>query len=159
VNVDDSIISRIDQQLGSLADSAGQKSMEAVSNIQRNFALLPGIIQTAMNEARTPEQLQQKLMAVQKVMDSMTPQIAKSFAKLPTEMQQTLSQSSAAFTSWTGMETFRQKVVTNVDQAVAAFNKLSPAIGQISGPVTGLSAQFSTAANGKIGRASCRERG
>src|SRR5690606_25216995 len=63
-------------------------------------------------------------------------------------MQQTLSQSSAAFTSWTGMETFRQKVVTNVDQAVAAFNKLSPAIGQISGPVTGLSAQFSTAANG-----------
>src|SRR5690606_15271886 len=60
VNVDDSIISRIDQQLGILADSAGQKSMEAVSNIQRNFALLPGIIQTAMNEARTPEQLQQK---------------------------------------------------------------------------------------------------
>lgn len=148
IKVDDSIISLIDQQLGILSDTAGKKSLEAVNNIQRNFALLPGIIQTAMNEARTPEQLQQKLMAVQKVMDSMTPQIAQSFAKLPTEMQKTLSESSAAFTSWTGMETLRQKVVTAVNTVRVAFASLNPAIGIIRTSLSSLSTSAASAGQG-----------
>ena len=145
VNVDEGVLQRIDQALGTVADSAEQKSAQAVANVQKNFALLPGIIQTAMNEAKTPEQLQQKLQGVTDVINRFTPEIAEAFGKLPKSMQETLTKSSAAFETWTGLETFRQKVVTAVSAIVTEFGKIGPAIGQISQPIMGLGAQFTTA--------------
>lgn len=146
IPITDGLISQIDQALGLVSSSAETKSKEAVANIQRNFALLPGIIQTAMNEAKTPEQLQKKLMDVQKVMDTMTPQIAQAFAKLPTSMQETLAKSATAFTEWTALETFKSKVTTTVDAVVQQFDRLPSAIGGSSGVIAGLVGQFGGAA-------------
>jgi len=144
VPVNDTIIQAIEQQLGLLATSADEQTQQAINNIERNFNQLPGIVQRAMQEAKTPEELRARLKDVQKVLGEESGAIAEAFAELPRSMQETLTGSTTAFEAWTGMQVFKQKVTEGVEAANAEFLK-------IGNTLAGLNPQISTFANSFIG--------
>ncbi|MFC9974303.1 hypothetical protein ACFVH6_25705 [Spirillospora sp. NPDC127200] len=130
IEVDAGMLARIDQALGLMTQSAQQQSAASVNAIQANFSRLPGLLQQAMTEAKTPEQLRTKLQAITQVMDEQSGAIATAFGKLPTAMQKTLTESTAVFNAWSGMETFKQKITAGAGEVGTAMAQMSTWIWQ-----------------------------
>ena len=145
VPINDTILNAIDQQLGLLANSADQRSQEAINAIQQNFNQLPMIVRRAMDEARTPEELRTRLQAIEQVIGQESGAIARAFARLPQDMQRTLTESTAAFQTWTGMQVFKQRVAEGVSAAVNEFQRINATLAGLTPQILQLGYAFGTA--------------